>query len=87
MHNITSALRLLELSGWRTLCARQRAPRLTLVDFKVDNISKYVCLIVIIYINQKSPNLSIFHFLMRNDNVIRVMSHLFDDNCIICEIN
>ena len=46
------------------------APEVTLINYKGDNISKYVCPTVIIDIAQKSPNLSIFKILMRNDNVI-----------------
>ena len=39
----TSALRLLALRGWRTLCVRQMLPS---VAYKGDNISKYVHLSV-----------------------------------------
>ena len=41
----TGALRLLALRGWQTL--------LTLINSKVDNIYKYVCLTVIIDITRK----------------------------------
>ena len=49
------------------------APMLTLMNYNVDNISKYVCLTVIIDITRKM----IKFFLMRNDDVITVMSHHF----------
>ena len=46
------------------------SPGVTLVNYKGDSISKYVCPTVITDITQKSPNLSILNFLMRNDDVI-----------------
>ena len=48
-------------------CGRLWSP---LISNKGDNISKYVCLTVIINIARKSPNLSIYKILMRNDEVI-----------------
>ena len=47
-----------------------RSPEVTLVNYKGESISKYVCPTVLIDITQKSPNLSILKFLMRNDDVI-----------------
>ena len=47
-----------------------RAPRLTLINYMVDNISKYVCLTVIIDIARKITK---FQFLlMHNDDVITI---------------
>ena len=43
---VTSALRLLALRGWRTLCV-------PLVNYRGDSISKYVCPTVIIDITQE----------------------------------
>ena len=42
----------------------------TLVNYEGDNISKYVHLCDKTDFTQKSPNLSILKFLMRNDDVI-----------------
>ena len=48
---ITSALRLLAcVRGWRTHCVRRR---ITLINYKGDNIPKYVCPTVIIDIARK----------------------------------
>ena len=43
----TSPLRLLPLRGWRKIISA-RGAWVTLVNYKADNISKYVCLTVII---------------------------------------
>ena len=53
----TSELCLLALRGRRTLCVARgslQSPGVTLVIYKGDNISKYVCPTVIIYIPRKS---------------------------------
>ena len=49
-----------------------RSPGFTLVNYKGDNISKYVHLSELLksISLEKSPNLSILNFLMRNDDVI-----------------
>ena len=47
-----------------------RVPGVTLAKYKEDSISKYVCLTVIMDIARKSPNLSIFTILIRNDEAI-----------------
>ena len=52
----TSALRLLALRGWWTICAAGgslRSPGVTLVNYKGNSISKYVCPTVIIDITRK----------------------------------
>ena len=46
------------------------APGSILINYKGDNISKYVCPTIIIDIARKITNLSIFKILMRNDDVI-----------------
>ena len=56
-----------------TLCPPRRRPwppGVILINFKGNNISKYVCPTDIIDIAQKSPNLSIIKILTRNDDVI-----------------
>ena len=47
-----------------------RAPGVTLVDYKGDNISKYFCPTVIIDIARKITKLPIFKILMRHNDVI-----------------
>ena len=47
-----------------------RAPVIVLINYKGDNISKYVCPTVIIDIARKITNLSIFKILMCNDYII-----------------
>ena len=47
-----------------------RSHGVPLVNYKGDNIYKYVCPTVIIDIAEKSPNLSILKNLMSNDDVI-----------------
>ena len=54
-----------------------RRLEVTLVNCKGDNISKYVHLVLKPISLEKSPNLSILKCLMRNDDVITVMSHHF----------
>ena len=46
------------------------APGVTLINYKGDDITKYVCPTLIIDIPRKTPNLSIFKILMRIDDVI-----------------
>ena len=61
------------MRGWWTQSVRRRhalTPGITMINYKVDNISKYVCLTVKINIVEKSANLSIFKILMSNDDVI-----------------
>ena len=61
----TSALHLVALRGWGTLCVRQRrllTTRLTLINDKGEIISKYVCLIVKIDSARKTIKLTIFIF-------------------------
>ena len=58
---------LLALRGWRTLCVCRR-PRLTMINSKGDNISKFVCLTVIIDISRRI--IKSVKFIMRNDDVI-----------------
>ena len=48
------------------------APGVAMINYKRENISKYVSTTVIIKIAQKSPNLSIFKILMRNDEVQKI---------------
>ena len=46
------------------------ASGVTLIIYKGNNISKYVCPTVIMISHEKSQNLSIFKILMSNDDVI-----------------
>ena len=46
-----------------------RAPGVILINYKGDNISKYVCPTVIIDIARKIAKFSIFKILIRNDDV------------------
>ena len=54
----TSALRLLALRGWLTLCPPEapagRLRHVTMITYKGENISKYVCPTVIIDITRKN---------------------------------
>ena len=68
---LTSALRLLALRGLRTLCVRRRR-RVTLINYKGDNIPKYVRLYYC-YNRYRTKNHQIcqfLKFLMSNDDVI-----------------
>ena len=47
-----------------------RSPGVTLVNYKGDNISKYVCSTVLIDITRKITKFVNFKILMRNDDVI-----------------
>ena len=46
------------------------APGITLINYNEDSINKYVFPTVIIESHEKSPNLSIFKILKRNDDVV-----------------
>ena len=70
----TSALRLLALRGWRTLCVRRRLPSVAwrwhwLIIREISSLNMSILVLKSISL-EKSPNLLIFKILMSNDDVI-----------------
>ena len=64
------------LRGWRTLCVRRRLPSVAwrwhwLIIREITSLNMSILVILLKPISlEKSPNLSILKFLMRNDDVI-----------------